>query len=95
MMRDDAALRTTLALDAEVMEMARAIAESRRISIGEAVSYLARRGAEAQVPLDLEDGFPVFRCEGRAFGPDDIRDAQDAEDAESAKYFLKGKAHAR
>lgn len=88
-------MRTTLALDSDVVEMARALAASRRITLGEAVSYLARRGAEAQVAMGVVDGFPVFQAEGQAFGPDETREAADADDAAYAKFFLKSSAQAK
>jgi hypothetical protein len=40
--------RTTLALDDDVFAYARAHAQRERISLGEAVSRLARRGIQAQ-----------------------------------------------
>ncbi len=41
-------MRTTLALDDDVFAFARATAQRERVSIGEAVSRLARRGIQAQ-----------------------------------------------
>jgi hypothetical protein len=55
----DVAMRTTLDLDDAVLAAARAIAQDRQISLGAAVSELARkglRGAERRSP----SGFPVF-----------------------------------
>lgn len=52
-------MRTTLTLDDVVEQAARAIAQDRRISLGEAVSMLARRGMQAQAPV-VETGFPVL-----------------------------------
>jgi hypothetical protein len=52
-------MRTTLTLDDVVERTARAIAQEQRISLGEAVSMLARRGMQAQAPI-IESGFPVL-----------------------------------
>ncbi len=55
-------MRTTLNLDDDVVETARALALAERRSLGEIVSELARRGlAPRVVEHDEEDGFPVFR----------------------------------
>ena len=61
-------MRTTLDLDDTVLAAARSLARSRRISLGDAVSELARRGLLAPVAevgstpgvVDLSDSpFPV------------------------------------
>lgn len=55
-------MRTTLNLDADVMEAARALADADGRSLGTVVSDLARRGLMPRASsLDEEDGFPVFR----------------------------------
>jgi hypothetical protein len=54
-------MRTTLRLDPEVLSAARQIAAARSISIGEALSELARRGLEARLPAGARQGFPVFQ----------------------------------
>lgn len=59
-------MRTTLNLDDDVLEAARAIAHVERRSVGTVLSELARRGLVPSLPrIDDEDGFPVFRV-----GPD-------------------------
>ena len=53
-------MRTTLSIDDDVLEAARALAEARHIPLGEAVSCLARRGMK---PLGLrmsDAGLLVF-----------------------------------
>jgi hypothetical protein len=57
--RYDAVMRTTLDLDDAVLTAARAVARDRRISLGAAVSYLARRGLQGD-RVDTSRGFPVF-----------------------------------
>lgn len=83
-------MRTTLNLDDDVYELAKSLAEGQRISLGEAVSYLARRGAMAQPVFAVEDGFPVFQIgpDVAPFGPKDIEAALDMEDRESVSQFL-------
>jgi hypothetical protein len=55
-------MRTTLNLDADVMDAARALADADGRSLGTVVSDLARRGLlPRESSLDEQDGFPVFR----------------------------------
>lgn len=55
-------MRTTINLDEDVLEAARAIARAERRGLGLVVSDLARRGLVPQEPrIDDDDGFPVFR----------------------------------
>ena len=83
-------MRTTLDLEPDVIDLAKSIAEARRISVGKAVSFLARRGAQAQTPLVERNGFSVFLVSDShtKFGPDDVRAALDAEDQAIAREFL-------
>lgn len=60
-------MRTTLELDDEVLAVARSIAEVERISLGAAVSELARAGmtARSTAPIDISySPFPVIVGEG-------------------------------
>jgi hypothetical protein len=58
----DAPVRTTLNLDDDVAEAARAIARTEQRPLGVVVSELMRRGlVPQQHRLDDEEGFPVFR----------------------------------
>lgn len=52
-------MRTTLSLDPDILQAARSIARAREISIGAAVSELARRGLE-QERSSTPDAFPHF-----------------------------------
>ena len=83
-------MRTTLDLEPDVIDLAKSLAEARRISVGKAVSFLARRGAQAQTPLVERNGFSVFLVSDSyaKFGPDDVRAALDAEDQAIAREFL-------
>jgi hypothetical protein len=54
-------MRTTLELDDSVLAAARALARSEGISLGNAVSALARRGLAPTPPRPISTGgFPVF-----------------------------------
>lgn len=73
-------MRTTLNLDADVAEAARALARAERRSLGAVVSDLARRGlAPRPGHVDDEDGFPVFHVGpgAAAITPDMVREALD------------------
>ena len=55
-------MRTTLTIDDDVLAVARALAGRRGVSLGTAVSDLARRGFRETGVAKLEDdGVPVFR----------------------------------
>lgn len=53
-------MRTTLTLDDDVLEAASKRAASLHISLGKAVSDLARRGLESSVPIEEVNGLAVF-----------------------------------
>ncbi len=73
-------MRTTLQLDDDVLDAARAIAEAEGLTIGEAVSTLARRGLMPR-HLTFPAGFPTFRVSenATAITPGDVRRALDDE----------------
>lgn len=56
-------MRTTLDIDDAVLSAARAIARDEGISVGSAVSLLARRGLTAPGPVDVSSGFPAFEAD--------------------------------
>ncbi len=55
-------MRTTLNLEDDVLDFAKSVAEYRKISVGQAVSELARKGMKAKVGMRLDpvSGFWVF-----------------------------------
>jgi hypothetical protein len=53
-------MRTTLAIDDDVLIAAKAIARQRRQSIGEVVSDLARRALRRPQPLKMRNGIPLL-----------------------------------
>jgi hypothetical protein len=75
-------MRTTLDIEPDVLDLAKSFADSRKMSLGKAVSWLARRGAVTSAPLVMRNGFPVFAQSGlkEKFGPDDVRAALDNDD---------------
>jgi hypothetical protein len=53
-------MRTTLAIDDDILNAARSLSEAEGKSLGEVISELARRGLAPRPESVLEDGFPVF-----------------------------------
>jgi len=53
-------MRTTLSIDADVLEAARAIAEARGTSIGTVISELARRALAPDTARQNRNGFPLI-----------------------------------
>jgi hypothetical protein len=53
-------LRTTLAIDDDVLVAAKAIAQHQNKSIGEVVSQLARRGLRRPRPATSRNGIPLL-----------------------------------
>lgn len=53
-------MRTTLALDDEVLRLVREYAEGRSLALGKAVSELVRRGFVSQRPTRVVNGLQVF-----------------------------------
>ncbi len=77
-------MRTTLALDDDVFAYARAHAQRQRISIGEAVSRLARDGIRAQnLPAApaarLKSKFSLLPARGEVITTEHVRDLMDQE----------------
>ena len=84
-------MRTTLDVENDVLDAARALAAARGVSVGAALSELARRGVSARTPITVRNGFPVFQVPPATpeFGPDDVEAATAAEDLEAARKFLE------
>jgi len=97
-------MRTTLDVESDVLNLAKSLAEARRISVGKALSWLARKGAQSSTLLGERNGFcvfpvadsqptfgpsrPTFGSAHPTFGPDDVRAALDAEDLIAGRDFL-------
>lgn len=71
-------MRTTLEVDDDVLAAARTIAAERGVSIGTALSDLARRGLRPR-PVAADGGVPVFAVDEDApvITPDMVRQALD------------------
>jgi hypothetical protein len=54
-------MRTTLSLSDDAHELARKLARRKRVSLGEAVSELVRRGAQLPVPTTERHGLTLVR----------------------------------
>ena len=70
-------MRTTLNIDDDVLAVARALAERNGISLGSAISELARRGfADMDYP-EVDDCIPLFRVasNARPVTSEDVREA--------------------
>lgn len=76
-------MRTTLSIDDDVLDAARAIAQQTRRSLGQVVSELARRGLRPRPELEeeRENALPRFTVseKARPFTPDSVRAALDDE----------------
>ena len=74
-------MRTTLSIDDDVLQAARALAAARGVSVGAIVSELARKGLKPSAPVAYRDDFPVFEIGESApvFGPDEVGRALDDE----------------
>jgi hypothetical protein len=83
-------MRTTLDIESDVLDLARSLAEARRISVGKAISWLARKGAVSHTPLGERNGFCIFPVTDpqAKFGPEDVRAAFDNEDRAHGRDFL-------
>lgn len=69
------AMRTTLTLDDDVLELAARQAKLRGVSLGKTVSDLLRRGLNASTPAQDKDGLVVFRlpADSPKVTTDDVR----------------------
>lgn len=53
-------MRTTVTIDDDILAVARALAQQNGVSLGRALSELARRGQRATATTVDGDGLPVF-----------------------------------
>ncbi len=53
-------MRTTLEIEDDVLEAARSVASAEGLSLGAALSRLARKGLQPQLSDRERNGFPVF-----------------------------------
>jgi len=75
-------MRTTVTIDDEIMEIARNLARVKGVSVGKALSLLARRGLAAGTEEDTgNDEYPVFSVaeSSPSFGTEDVANALNEE----------------
>jgi uncharacterized NAD(P)/FAD-binding protein YdhS len=59
-------MRTTVTLDDDVAQAARALARGSGMTLGQVLSQLARRGLRAESEHATRNGLPVFRVSANA-----------------------------
>lgn len=86
-------MRTTLDVENDVLDAARVLATARGVSVGAALSELARRGMAARIPLSNRSGFPVFQTPTGvpAFGSEEVEAALQSEDIQLSRQFFDPK----
>jgi hypothetical protein len=86
-------MRTTVNIDADVLEFAKALADGQGVSIGEALSGLARRGMSQRVATrrDPVSGLVVFDVADDVpqISTEDVQKALDGESEDHVKYLRK------
>lgn len=83
-------MRTTLDVENDVLDAAKTLAAARGVSIGSALSELARRGIAARTPLAVRNGFVVFQVPlgTPAFGLDEIAEANRRDEMDAGREFI-------
>ena len=73
-------MRTTVNLPDEIYELARAVANAKRISVGDAIGELVKRGLRSETRVDESTPFPRFapRKGARAITLEATLEAEDA-----------------
>lgn len=82
-------MRTTLNIDDEVIHMVRELSEARRISLGDAASFLIMRGFSVSLAHKQKNGFALFNVDQAtpAFGLEDVNRALQNEDEDLSGLF--------
>jgi hypothetical protein len=72
-------MRTTLQIDDDVLRAARLLAAAREISLGKALSELARKGLKPVPSIRYQNDFPVFEVaeDAAVFGLEEVKDVLD------------------
>ncbi len=87
-------MRTTVNLDEDVLEAAKSLAHIKDVSLGAALSDLARRGMEAEPELrrDPETGLTTMRSAGgRTITSEDVYKLQEEEGIEDSLKWMRKK----
>jgi hypothetical protein len=82
-------MRTTINIDDDALYLARELAEARGVSLGDAASFLIRRGLSVSLPHQERNGFALFNVatEISSFGLEDVERAVEQEDQELSSFF--------
>jgi hypothetical protein len=82
-------MRTTINIDDDALELARELADARRVSLGDAASFLIRRGLAVSLPHRERNGFALFNVEAKtsSFGSEEVERALQQEDEELSTFF--------
>jgi hypothetical protein len=72
-------MRTTLTIDDDLLAAARALADTRHVSVGQVISDLIRRGLANESTRRPSAGFPVFKVSRNA-RPITLADVKKQED---------------
>jgi len=83
-------MRTTLTLSTDALELARKLAQRKRVSLGAAVSELIKRGGERPVPTMERQGLMVVRLPKGSARVTAAAVAEFLEDAEGYETTLAG-----
>jgi hypothetical protein len=86
-------MRTTINIDDEALHLARELGEARGISLGDAASFLIKRGLSVSLPHHERNGFVLFSVDPGTppFGPDDVERAVQQEDEDLSGFFSRPK----
>ena len=72
-------MRTTLQIDDDVLRAARLLAATKEISLGKALSELARKGLKPTPSIRYREDFPVFEVaeDAAVVGLEEVKDVLD------------------
>lgn len=72
-------MRTTVVIDDDLLQAAKALAESQSVSVGKVISDLARKGLKSEAKVAVKNGLPVFTVskDARPITLEDVRKLED------------------
>lgn len=76
-MCDDEGMRTTLTVDDDVLAAARQLAANRGVSVGDALSQLARAGLQGKPASAVRNGIALLPAGGARATLDDVNELRD------------------
>lgn len=86
-------MRTTINLNDHILNLVRQFSEQRRISLGDAATFLLERGLTASAPQLEKNGFALFKVDSGTptFGLADVEQAAGQEDEAPNRSFAAGR----